>query len=98
MNLEIVEPGPEATAITMRVHERGAGITEACGTGACAAAFAARAWGLVAGSADEVTVHMDGGTAIVGFDAERAGHVSLTGPATLVATVQVDLDGEVQVA
>ena len=33
VNLEIVEPGPEATAITMRVHERGAGITEACGTG-----------------------------------------------------------------
>src|SRR6478736_6465268 len=78
VNLEIVEPGAEATAITMRVHERGAGITEACGTGACAAAFAARAWGLVAGSTDEVTVHMDGGTAIVGFDAERAGHVSLT--------------------
>jgi diaminopimelate epimerase len=98
VNLEIVEPGPEATAITMRVHERGAGITEACGTGACAAAFAARAWGLVAGSTDEVTVHMDGGTAIVGFDAERAGHVSLTGPATLVATVQVNLDGEVELA
>ena len=98
VNLEIVEPGPEATAITMRVHERGAGITEACGTGACAAAFAARAWGLVAGSADEVTVHMDGGTAIVGFDAERAGHVSLTGPATLVATVQVDLTVEVELA
>ena len=36
VNVEIVEPGPEPTAITMRVHERGAGITEACGTGACA--------------------------------------------------------------
>ena len=34
VNLEIVEPGPEPDAITMRVHERGAGITEACGTGA----------------------------------------------------------------
>ena len=34
INLEIVEPGPEPNAITMRVHERGAGVTEACGTGA----------------------------------------------------------------
>ena len=32
---------PDVDAITMRVHERGAGITEACGTGACAAAYAA---------------------------------------------------------
>ena len=30
----------------MRVYERGAGITEACGTGACAAAVAASRWGL----------------------------------------------------
>jgi len=95
VNLEIVEPGPEATAITMRVHERGAGITEACGTGACAAAFAARSWGLVASGSDEVIVHMDGGTATVGFDADVAGRVSLTGPATLVATIQVDLTGPV---
>ena len=41
INLEIVEPGPSRTPITMRVHERGAGITEACGTGACASAWAA---------------------------------------------------------
>ena len=41
VNLEIVEAGPESNAITMRVHERGAGITQACGTGACASAWAA---------------------------------------------------------
>jgi diaminopimelate epimerase len=98
VNLEIVEPGPEATAVTMRVHERGAGITEACGTGACAAAFAARSWGLVASSVDEVTVHMDGGTAIVGFDTEQTGRVSLTGPATLVATIEVDVPVEMDPA
>ena len=45
INLEIVEPGPEPHAITMRVHERGAGITEACGTGACASAWAAQCVG-----------------------------------------------------
>jgi diaminopimelate epimerase len=91
VNLEIIEAGPETTGITMRVHERGAGITEACGTGACAAAFAARSWGLVAGGSAEVIVHMDGGTAVVGFDATDPGRVSLTGPATYVFTVQLDL-------
>ena len=49
INLEIIEPGPDPNALTMRVHERGAGITEACGTGACAAAWAAASWGLVPG-------------------------------------------------
>jgi diaminopimelate epimerase len=94
VNLEIVEPGPETTGITMRVHERGAGITEACGTGACAAAFAARSWGLVAGGSSEVIVHMDGGTAVVGFDDTAPGRVSLTGPATFVASIEVELGSE----
>jgi diaminopimelate epimerase len=91
VNLEIVEPGPEPTGITMRVHERGAGITEACGTGACASAYAARSWGLVAGSADEIFVHMDGGTARVSFDADGRAH--LAGPATLIGSVTVAGEG-----
>jgi len=94
VNLEIVEAGPGTNAVTMRVHERGAGITEACGTGACAAAYAARSWGLVAGGSSEVTVHMDGGTAVVGFDDVAPELVSLTGPATLVGSVHVDLGSE----
>ena len=61
INLEIVEPGPEPDAITMRVHERGAGITQACGTGAAAAAWAAERWGLVNAGLTELVVHMDGG-------------------------------------
>jgi diaminopimelate epimerase len=96
VNLEIVEPGPETTAITMRVHERGAGITEACGTGACAAAYAARSWGLVAGGSSEVIVHMDGGTAIVDFDEAVPGKVALTGPATFVASIDVDYQPDCQ--
>lgn len=88
INLEIVEPGPEANAITMRVHERGAGITEACGTGACASAYAARSWGLVARGDGEVIVHMDGGTATVAFDASDPDRAVLTGPATFVATIE----------
>jgi diaminopimelate epimerase len=91
VNLEIVEPGPESNAITMRVHERGAGITEACGTGACAAAYAARSWGLVARGAGEVIVHMDGGTATVSFSDEAPERAILTGPATFIAQIDVEI-------
>ena len=88
VNLEIIEPGPEPHAITMRVHERGAGITMACGTGACAAAEAAVAWGLVPASAPEVLVHMDGGDALVRVDRSRR-HITLIAEATYVASVTV---------
>ncbi|MFM7263246.1 MAG: diaminopimelate epimerase, partial [Acidimicrobiales bacterium] len=77
VNLEVVEPGPGNHEVTMRVHERGAGITRACGTGACAAADAAYAWGLVPRSAPEVTVHMEGGDARVRITADR--RATLTG-------------------
>ena len=90
VNLEIVQPGPEPDAVTMRVHERGAGITEACGTGACAAAWAAEAWGLARPSNGEITVHMDGGDAKVRLDQPQPGRVTLIGPATFVGTVQVE--------
>jgi diaminopimelate epimerase len=91
VNLEIVEPGPEPDAITMRVHERGAGVTEACGTGACAAAYAARAWGLVAGGLGDIVVHMDGGSAVVSFDDDAPRRAVLSGPATHVATIEFEL-------
>jgi diaminopimelate epimerase len=93
VNVEIIEPGPEAHAITMRVHERGAGITEACGTGACASAWAASAWGLVPASVEEITVHMDGGDAKVRLHHPSAGRVTLVGPAVHIATVTVEVDG-----
>ena len=91
MNLEIVEPGPEPDAVTMRVHERGAGITEACGTGACAAAWAADRWGLAQPSGGEITVHMDGGDARVRLDEPAPGRVTLIGPATFVGSIEVEL-------
>lgn len=81
-NVEFVLPGPGPDAITMRVVERGAGETLACGTGACAAAWAANRWGLVG---DAVTVHMPGGAATV----ELGGTAHLVGPAVLVAEVIV---------
>lgn len=91
VNLEIIEPGPEANAVTMRVHERGAGVTAACGTGACAAAYAARSWGLVPRSDRDVVVHMDGGTATVTFADDAPERAVLTGPATYVATIEIDV-------
>ena len=89
VNLEIIEPGPGTNAITMRVHERGAGVTQACGTGACAAADAALAWGIVPRSTDEVVVHMDGGVARVHIAPDRT--AVLTGPSVFVASVTVDV-------
>jgi diaminopimelate epimerase len=91
VNLEIVEAGPEPDAITMRVHERGAGITEACGTGACASAWAASEWGLVPGSVQEILVHMDGGDAKVRLHHPAQGRVTLIGPAQFIAAVTVEV-------
>lgn len=91
VNLEVVAPGPETNAVTMRVHERGAGITLACGTGACASAWAAVRWGLVPASAPEIIVHMAGGSAKVVLDHPGPGEVTLTGPAAFVADIEVEI-------
>jgi diaminopimelate epimerase len=91
INLEVVEAGPEPHAITMRVHERGAGITEACGTGACASAWAAQSWGLVPADVEEITVHMDGGDAKVRLHDPQKGHVTLVGPAVFVGEISIHI-------
>ena len=91
INLEIIEPGPEVNAITMRVHERGAGITQACGTGACASAWAAVQWGLVPKSASEVIVHMDGGDVKVRVNEPKSGSVTLIGPAQYMSKHAVEI-------
>lgn len=91
VNLEIVEPGEAQHEIRMRVHERGAGITEACGTGACAAAHAAASWGLATPIDGKLVVQMDGGRATVELDAPNPGEVTLTGPATFVGSIEIEL-------
>ncbi len=74
--------------IAMRVHERGVGETQSCGTGACAAAAATRFW---AGddAPDEWVVEVPGGavgtTFVLGQDDLE--HVVLSGPAVLVGKV-----------
>ncbi len=64
--------------IRMRVWERGSGITQACGTGACATAVAAMTNGLTGRA---VTVVMDGGSLDIRWD-ESDNHVYMTGTAT----------------
>ncbi|MBS1240088.1 MAG: diaminopimelate epimerase [Proteobacteria bacterium] len=63
-------------AILLRVWERGAGLTRACGTGACASAVAAMKKGLVD---REVAVTLPGGTLTIRWDED--GEVTMTGPA-----------------
>lgn len=65
-------------AIRMRVWERGAGITQACGSGACAAAVAAVRRGL---TGRFVRVRLDGGDLDIEWR-EANGHVYMTGPVT----------------
>ena len=65
-------------AIRLRVWERGAGITAACGTAACAALVAAQRRGLAGRAA---TIEFDGGVLTVAWDGEEAGgQVVMTGP------------------
>ena len=64
----------------MRVWERGSGITQACGTGACASLAAAFHAGL---TDREATIHMPGGDLTIHLD-EATGHVLMTGEAVTV--------------
>ena len=61
--------------LRVRVWERGAGLTQACGTGACAAVVAARLHGRVD---DEVVVELPGGVLTVRWPGQ--GSVTLEGP------------------
>ncbi|MBW3574365.1 MAG: diaminopimelate epimerase [Actinobacteria bacterium] len=82
-NVEVVAPVPGGDdALELRVWERGAGITEACGTGAAAGASAAFGWGLVG---ERVRVRMPGGELHVNLGPT----ITLAGPATFVADVDV---------
>ena len=76
----------EDGSIRTRVWERGSGITQACGTGACATAVAAALTGKAGRKSDIV---MDGGTLSIEWR-ESDNHVYMTGPAEFV------FDGEIE--
>lgn len=77
-------------AIRLRVYERGAGETLACGTGACAAAVTGIRRGLLE---SPVKVHTRGGVLEIRWEDER---LHMTGPATTVFSGSVDIDALVQ--
>jgi diaminopimelate epimerase len=84
VNVAMVKDG----AIRLRTWERGAGLTRACGTGACATAVTAIRRRLVTGP---VEVTQDGGTLTI--DWKLGGSIQMTGPATHVFTGEIDLEG-----
>ncbi len=63
--------------VHLRVWERGAGLTRACGTGACATAVAAMRRGL---TEREITVHLPGGPLSIAWGMDN--RITMTGPAT----------------
>ncbi len=74
--------------ITLRVYERGAAETLACGTGACAAMVVLRQWNLVE---DSVTVTLSGGDLLIQWDGEPDSPIWMSGPAVTV------FEGEINV-
>lgn len=81
--MEVISPNE----VRLRVYERGAGETQACGTGACAAVVSGRMRGLLD---QRVTVHLPGGDLEIEWAGE--GHsVMMTGPVATVYEGQIYL-------
>lgn len=77
-NIQFTQLMPDGS-LAVRAWERGAGETQACGTGACAAAVAA----VISGrTAWPVTVRLRGGDLLV--DSDCCGRIIMTGPAAEV--------------
>jgi diaminopimelate epimerase len=74
--------------VRLRVFERGAGETLACGTGACAAVSAGIRLGLLD---SEVHVDTRGGRLTIAWSGQDADSVFMTGPATTVFDGQIDI-------
>ena len=77
----------DRTVVRLRVHERGAGETLACGSGACAAAVIGQHWGLLD---SKVRVILTGGELVVSWSGPGS-PVMMTGPATTVYQGRIEL-------
>ncbi|MDR1617077.1 MAG: diaminopimelate epimerase [Syntrophomonadaceae bacterium] len=87
-NVEFVQI-VDAENLIMRVWERGAGITNACGTGACAALAAAV---LNNYSSERARIRLPGGVLLVEWEKNSDNRIYMTGPAQEVFTGSIDLD------
>jgi diaminopimelate epimerase len=81
--MEVVSP----TQIRLRVYERGAGETLACGTGACAAVVVGRRWGLLE---ESVNVELPGGNLTIHWQGDN-NPVWMIGPALRVFEGRIEL-------
>jgi diaminopimelate epimerase len=72
--------------VAMRTWERGAGLTRACGTGACAVFASGRRLGILPGA---TRIDLPGGT--LRFEESAEGHILMSGPATHVFTGETGL-------
>lgn len=86
VNTEFIQVVDDHT-IRMRVWERGAGETLACGTGACASAYASY---LNQKTGNKVLVHLLGGDLQIEYDEEKH-TIFMKGPATKVFDGEIDL-------
>jgi diaminopimelate epimerase len=89
VNVSVVQVIDE-THLKMRTFERGAGLTLACGSAACASVVAAVRRGLAGRS---VQVDVPGGTLFIEWvvSTENNGHVLMTGPAARVFSGEIPL-------
>ena len=85
-NIEFACVGEDG--IRIRVWERGSGITQACGTGACATAVAAA---LTGRTGRRSTIVMDGGVLDIEWR-EADNHVYMTGPAEFVFDGKIEIN------
>jgi len=88
VNLEVVRP-TATDRIVATVYERGVGLTDACGSGACAVAAAAWDRGMPEDDEEPVEVELPGGVLTV---ERRDGRLWLTGPAVRVFDGELIVD------
>ena len=90
INVEWIEVAKDAEGayLELRVYERGAGETLACGTGSVAAAAAARDWGVV-DSSEAIRVHNPGGMLSVTLGHDVESPATLAGPVRKIADIEI---------
>ena len=89
VNVGIAQP-MTGDGLRLRVYERGAGLTMACGTGACAAAYAAYRQGIV--HTQRITVSLPGGEVQIELESrgDEAMHAIMTGPVAFSFRGEID--------